>query len=81
MSVFFSNYKAQTNKQTKNNLKHHNLKNVNPVDTFRLDTVAAISSEGLTVLICRAGVTWGRGVYDDPAYIFSEVSTLQTQPL
>ena len=47
-------------------VKHHKLKHFNPVDTSGLDAVAAISSDsnttqGLTVLICRAGVTGGRG--------------------
>ena len=46
-------------------VKHHKLKHFNPVDTSGLDAVAAISSDsnttqGLTVLICRAGVTGGR---------------------
>ena len=52
-------------------MKHHKLKHFNPVDTSGLDAVAAISSDSnttqeLTVLICRAGVSRGRGVYITP---------------
>ena len=52
-------------------VKHHKLKHFNPVDTSGLDAVAAISSDSnttqeLTVLICRAGVSRGRGVYISP---------------